>query len=572
MLGILVKMTLATEYNLNPMNFPTDSARNITITVNSPGDTISVAYPPVFTLVSGSNTGNDSVLFVVQSPSSSQNGDLYYFNLSINGGYVDHMVSLAVPDNQIVDNKWELGHGDFNYPECNYLPNETSLVFPIIRVWGVGTDVLNAPATNITFTCNYPKLRPRTVDGKFTTDYNDNTYLKATGLLEEWEGASMFRVFVLSQDVDYIAGSKYEVTCGNLTYQFPHETVVAPIPPINISVVGTNPFTVLTSTTSDYVQYLIYNNGQYEVKDIEFTWKYNNLVYRQELDSLSPGDAVKYKIWVNGNPTIEFNIKETPCWMFNSRSPTTYDISRTDIFSVNTNATEIFSVEDKIYYKEIGESALSSQLDDLIFLFKINTEEYHLDISKLPESQQNEANFTCYRLGLSSNGFNENPQIRLQTNATSSSDVIVKNDLFQTTEFDFTQDNNGFGIVSWDANLGLCTKDTASASFVCPKIYNYICLKAGTEFKKEAVVVPETKCIICKEKMDEIGKIVSPTYPSIGFLIIVAIVITLIYLTIYYSDELSLKNWIQNRKSRKQEEDYIKWREEQEKNQGGGLF
>lgn len=563
---LVFNMATATEYSLNPMNFQPGQSRNLSVSVVSPGDIINVSYPSEFTLISGSEDGNSSITFVIESPDNASDGQIFYLNITINNVFLDSLLAISVPDNEIVDTKWELGHGNFNYPECQYIPNESVLIFPIIRVWGVGTDLLDEAATNITFTCNYPKLMPRTVDSKFTTDYSDPSYLTATGNLDTWEGASLFRVFVLSQEIEYNVGQNYQVTCSDLSYEFNHHTISAEISSINITVTDPTPFTVATATTSNYVQYTITNAGAYEVRDIEFLWQQdNNQIYRTEKDSMQPGDAVVYRVWANGNPTITFDIRQKPCWMFNSRDPTSYEQQHSGSFSINSNSTVYFSVEEAIFYNAAESSMIdiSEQIDQLLFLFKINTEQYHMDVSVLPDSQQNEANFTCYRLGIQSNGFSQNPIVKVETNASDASQVIIKDDNFLTKEFDFTIDQDGIGVVSWEvSNLGVCSEEEIDSNFVCPTTYNYMCLQHGLQFKAEQQE-PPADCVLCKEKVLEIGALVSPSYPSLGIFIIIAIIVGLIYLYYYYQDDISLKGWIQESKQKKERESYVKWREEQ---------
>jgi hypothetical protein len=582
LIGVLIRMTYATDYQINPMNFPIDESRNHRITVSSPGDAITVSIPSEFTLISGTPNATGSVDFTVSSPNSSTNGDIFEFDISLNSTYHDTLYVLSVPDDEIVDNKWELGHGNFNYPECQYLPDDPSLIFPIIRVWGVGTDVLDEVARNVSFTCDYPKIRPRTVDSKYTTDYSDPSYLIANGFLDPLEGFSLFRVFVLSQEVDYNVGQNYEVTCSNLEYEFEHHTVNASIPDINISIVDPDPFVITTSIPTDhYIQYNILHNGSYEVRDLEFEWQTDNFqVHRKEKSVMYPGDIVVYRVWTNDNPNVTLTIRQKPCWMFNSRDPTYYEQSHSGSYSVNSNSTSIFSVEEAIYYKfdpditvNVNFTALDEKFDEWIFLFKINQEHYYVDVNELSPSQQNEANFTCYRLDLRSNGFNLEPEVMFTLeNATLPSQVIVKDELFQTKEFDFDIDPDGVAIVKWDQELGACTEDLATSNFECPTTYNYICVGSGVGIKKEAI--PESPdCFFCREKMLEIGSKFSPTYPAIGFLVLIGLIFGGIYMYYYYQDEVDLRNWIQGSKQKREREKFLKYREEERQRRiGGGLF
>ena len=580
---LLCSSTLAVEYMLNPMNIPVGSSRNISISVISPGDNINVTYPPEFSLVFGTPDTNDSVTFILSSPVNATNGNIYYINISINNSYFDRFTVLAVPDNEIVDNKWEFGHGDFNYPDCQYLPaNETDIIFPIIRVWGVGTDILNEEAENVTVTCRYPKIRPRTVDNKMTTDYSNPSYLSAIGIIPFMEGGSLFRIFVLSQEINYPIGN-YEVVCDNLQYNFQHHVVNASVSPINISFVDSNPFSIVTSTTTSYVKYTITNTGPYEVRDVEFEWKLASTgqVFTTKKENILSGEGVAYLVWTNGNPNITLDIRQKPCWMFNSRSPLYYDTISTSAFSVNSNLTNIFSVEEAIYNKPTSSATVdltglnsvltnvSTDLEDLLFLFKINTPEYHLTVSRLPDSQQNEANFTCFRLALKSNGITSKPKIQMQTSAQTSNDIIVKNELLLTKVFDFTLDNAGFGIASWESDVGLCSETDVGTDFRCPTIYNYICLKKG---------VPEQLAIKEEPKkqgfdsifayLEGIGKYISPTYPGLGVFVFFILFLLIIYLFYYYDEDL--RRWISERKNISQEKKYYKEREEEERKRNGG--
>lgn len=575
LLVVLLNLVYAIDYTLEPMNFEPGASRNMTVTVLSPGDIINVTYPSDrFTLISGTPDGLSSVQFVLESPNNASKGDIFYFNISINGTYFDRFTAFSMPDNEIVDNKWELGHGNFNYPVCQYLPEGENLIFPIIRVWGVGTDLLDEAATNINFTCQFPKIFPRTVDSKYSTDYSDPNYLIATGELESWEGASMFRVFVLSQEIDYNIGDTYEVTCGDVTYDFLHHTVQAQIPPINITIVDPEPFTITTTETSEFIIYQITHNGGYEVRDLEFLWQQdNNQIYRQELDVMYPGDSVLFRVWANGNPTIDLTIRQKPCWMFNSRDPTYYEQTHSDSFTINANATILFSVEEAIYYKQEDFINIEEDIQDLLFLFKINQEQYYMSVSELPASQQNEANFTCYRLALRSNGINPLPTIKLLTNATSEDQIIVKDEEFNTKEFSFDFDTDRFGVVTWESDLGLCTEDVATGYFVCPTTYNYMCIGEGVSFQKEAPKQAKADCVLCTEKVEEIGAIISPTYPVVGFAFIVLIIVAIFYLYYYYEDEIGLKRWIQGTKQKREREKFLKWREQQRQDRyGGGLL
>ena len=282
------------------------------------------------------------------------------------------------------------------------------------------------------------------------------------------------------------------------------------------------------------------------------------------------------------------NIRQKPCWMFNSRSPTFYETVHSASYSINTNTTEIFTIEERLFYDiASSESSITNQLtaigddiDDLLFLFRINTPEFHVTVSRLPESQQNKLNFTCFKLALRSNGIVNEPHIEIQTQAPSEDDVIVMNEFFQTKVFDFTLDHDGFGIVRWDSELGICTEDVAPyPNYRCPVKNNYICLREG--IPEELVIkqeeVPEKKedlPISLRQRLIDIGSLISPRFPELGFGVILLIISAIIYAYFYYEKELDLKKWITEQRQTKERKKYVDWRKKQKEERigSGRLF
>jgi len=308
------------DYFYTPFNF--DSPTNHSFTIDLDGY-INVTLPNNFTLVSGNMTGNNSLSFVIRSPDINTT-EVFIGQIYLNNSLYTNYYLLSVPDNKIVDTKVEIGHGDFNYIDSDgYIGTDNTLLFNIVRIWAMGSDILNEPAQNVNLNCTFPKIIPNTVDSKYTTTYNPSN-ISAEGILDRMEGASMFRIFVLSQEVDYPANTSYNVICHVLHYTFSHTEVFADIPNINLQVRSINPLIINMQNNSEYVTYTIKNDELYDLRNIEFLWKSGTNTLREELDELKSGESIQYNIATNESGNMTFNARFIPEWMFNSRSPHYY--------------------------------------------------------------------------------------------------------------------------------------------------------------------------------------------------------------------------------------------------------
>lgn len=319
---LLVSNIVIADYYYEPMNF--DEPTNHTFNINLEG-IVNVTIPSGFTLISGNLTGTDNVSFVIQSPDlNSTSPQLFVGTINLNSTEYAIFHLLSVDDSKIVDTKVEIGHGDFNYIDSDgFIGTDNTLLFNLVRVWAMGSDVIGEVATNVRFNCTYPLIMPNTVDSKYTTTYG--TDIIAEGNLMRMEGISMFRIFVLSQEVEQIANTNYEVNCDKLYYDFTHTKVIADIEDFNLSVRDTNPLIISMTNNSEYVSYSIMNNESYDLRNLEFLWTIGTHTIREELNSLDAGEIVQYNIQTNASGEIDFKVRFIPEWMFNSRSPTFYE-------------------------------------------------------------------------------------------------------------------------------------------------------------------------------------------------------------------------------------------------------
>ncbi len=342
---VLISQLAIADYFYTPMNF--DSPTNHSFNISLDGY-VNVTLPQGFTLISGNLSGQDNLSFVIQSPMVNQTTpQLFTGTIYLNGTPSDEFYLLSVSDDKIVDTKVEVGHGDFNYIDYNsYIGTDNTLLFNIIRVWAMGSDIIGEPAMDVRFNCTYPLIIPNTVDSKYETSYTANN-ITAEGFLGRMEGVSMFRVFVLSQEIAYHEDSFYLVDCDKLYYTFPHTEVIADIQDINLEVRSTDPLSINMVNNTGYITYTILNSEEYDLRDLEFLWTIGTHTSRQKLDSLKSGEFIQYNIATNVSGTVDFNARFIPEWMFNSRSPLYYEQTTFD----NYYAPTFFdSIDPSLYY------------------------------------------------------------------------------------------------------------------------------------------------------------------------------------------------------------------------------
>lgn len=318
------------DYFYTPFNFDSQMNHDFDVSLNG---SIEVILPDDFTLVSGSLTGTNTVSFVMQSPSvTGDDAEVYTGTINLNGSFYETFHLIYTPDSKIVDTKIEIDHGDFNYIDPDsYIGTDRTLLFNLVRVWAIGSDIIGEPARDITFNCSFPKIVPNSVDSKYDTEYLTDS-IRAEGELLRAEGISLFRIFVLSQEVEQVAGTNYEVDCDELRYSFPHTEVIADIPDINLSVRNTEPLQIAMFNNSEYVTYSFLNNELYDLRNLEFLFEVGTDTIRKELDSLDAGESYTFNIPTNESGSIDVKARFVPEWMFNSRSPIYYEQESFDIY------------------------------------------------------------------------------------------------------------------------------------------------------------------------------------------------------------------------------------------------
>lgn len=559
------------NYYYTPMNFEPGQPINHSFFANLTGY-INVTLPPGFILLSGNNTGFNTVNFTMKGPNSSSNPELFTGTIYLNNISQENYYLISISDDKITDTKVELGHGDFNYINYDsYIGAEPTLLFNLMRVWPIGSDILGEEAINISFSCDFPLTIPRTVDSKYDTIYNDDN-ITANGFLERMEGMSMFRVFVLSQEINNSVGENYTVSCTDLNYKYSHTEIIASIPGINLEARNTKPLIISTTDADQYVAYAITNNESYELRNLEFTWKKDNYILREEKNSLQPRETVIYHVYGTGSGNINFKAEFTPEWMFNSRAPTIYTQTNIDAYDLDGTTNALSSVEETIL-ESIGDLNIvignnSENLAELLFLFKVNAEDYQAKIFEAPEASDVPENFTAYKMYIKSNGIHYRPIVKLTVPTNNKDYVILEDSTRRTFEFDLLTDQDGLNYVEFESELPACTEDNIDSQYNCPLTTYYILLQDSiiqegippiVEFPLQTSQAEKRGLLNYWEKL---GEVISPSMPQVGMLIVFLILIGLSFGLYYYKDELSLRRWINQQKEDKARKRYIKHKEE----------
>ena len=322
------------NYYYEPMNFEKNSGKLITFNANYQNSTINVIIPNDFNIVVGNNTGNNSVYFVmVYNGTTNLDKKVFSGEIFVNNTKIDDYYLIMTPDEQVVDNKIELGHGDFNYLDNNsVVGKENYLLFSLIRVWGVGSELLNEDMRNINFTCEYPNILPSTIDSKYKI-INTNNNLVVNGFLSRARHTSIFRLFALSQNFDFSNQNYYFVNCSDLTYEFTHTKIIAKIPSINLTSVSLNPFAINVSSGDDELLLFLLNNESYNVRNVEIKLRVNDKDFIERINEVKSGEVIKLVYPANDESIVLTSISFVPQWYFNSRNKRLYYQQNISYFS-----------------------------------------------------------------------------------------------------------------------------------------------------------------------------------------------------------------------------------------------
>ena len=341
LLLLLISSVSAIGYFSERMNFPPGESRQHRQTLTNDGAgaiQINATVPAGFSVVGTDCTPIGSVIscdinagatkyYTLSSPVNGIERTTYKSYLTSNGGFSGDFTFVCIPDNKITDCKVEYGHGDANYLSNNqlFISNETVTLFNLLRVWNIGHYLSpNEAAKNASIKCTYGNYPVRTY-GRVEINHGANE-VNGTFLWSIIESGYWFRIGVVSQDVGGMpVGDTYDVSCGNLTYQFDHHQVVAESSTCDLEIRGTSPFTCSVATHPTLAGKLVMtltNNEKYSVYDISFDKTLNSVKHTETYWQLNSGSSINYMI-DNGTET-DIDLFFVPSWQINSWTPQYY--------------------------------------------------------------------------------------------------------------------------------------------------------------------------------------------------------------------------------------------------------
>jgi len=317
MFMLFVSLASASEVTTDRLNFYGTEQHTINITNTLGGSANAVStMPSGFSFVSSvsgctnpsgqtvecnSIASDGSVEYIISSPSSGTEYELYTLNTTLNGSALNDVDFINIRDNEIFHTLVEYGRGRGNYfydsmgsatsagtgTGYNYVPNGTDFelnylhkVYNVKQYYGLA----NSRATDVSFTCTYPYhtvVRSHLV----STMTDDNTDWTVAYSLPRIDG-SWERMGFLGMDFDsgeYDVGDTFTINCTNLQYSLAdaYGDMVVDEDSFNMEVRSPDPLSVTASSASAEI-----GNGTSEV---EITYTFTN-------DELYPMDKVAIEI------------------------------------------------------------------------------------------------------------------------------------------------------------------------------------------------------------------------------------------------------------------------------------
>jgi hypothetical protein len=389
---IVLNFVSATDYFSYQMNFPPGEARYHLQDINYSGSSLVVTVPTGFNLinytsggsVSGSNLSwgsgtNKNVEYTLQSPSNCQEGDIYYSEIYVSGSYVDKFVFVCVPDREIVNYKAEYGHGDSNYLDYDFISNESTTLFNLIRVFNIGHYLEgDNTAYNANISCSFERYPIRTF-GRVDIEYFDDR-ISGDFFWDEISSGYWFRIGVLSQEISGKSiGDLYEVNCTELTYDFEHERVKARFEDKDIEIRSSLPLQITTSSNIDGLTYSIKNIEKYPLKGLVFKWKVGDRIKSVELNQLQPNEEVEYRLYLSGAGFVYLDADFIPSWYANSLKPRVYTQSSQDAFNGDASPLALIDVEQLLLeIQESQENNFRVEISDFVEI--VPTNEYRIKV------------------------------------------------------------------------------------------------------------------------------------------------------------------------------------------------
>lgn len=422
MMLVLVASVSASDVSTDRLNFYEQQQHTINITNTEGGITNAVATMPTgFTFISSafgctnpsgqtincnSIPDDGSATFVIQSPVSGNEYELYALTTTLNGTSLNDVNFINIKDNEIFHTLVEYGRGRGNYfydsmgtttsagtgTGYNYVPLDTKFELNYLhKVYNVKQyyNLATSRATDVQFTCVYPYhtvVRSHLVES-MTDDSNDWTIQYSLPRIDgSWE-----RMGFLGMDFDvgdYNLNDSFTINCSNLQYTLSdaHGNIVVDEDSFNMNVRSPDPVSVLATSGSSSigngtseveVTFAITNDEVYpmdktviEIQAPENAqwigvrgelWGSAQDKYRYELTTMEAGQTEIVTLVARfDTSTISdtslllskgIKVQFVPTWELNSYNPMTYiqDVAVSEVQNVNYGvSSSIIGLQDQI--------------------------------------------------------------------------------------------------------------------------------------------------------------------------------------------------------------------------------
>lgn len=335
---VMSMLAFGVGYSSDRMNHPSGSMRQHTQFLTGVTGNVTTTIPSGFNLT-GYSAGavvnafnitwislvNSNVNYTLESPLSCSEGALSRSDIYVNGSSIGFFPFICIPDTKVTDFKVEYGHGNANYLGSGdelFISNRSVTLFNLARVFNLGHLLEpNENPSNVTLFCQYELLPVRTYGpGEVRRDNNN---VNMTFSWESLNSGYWFRIGVLSQDFSARPiGTKYNVTCQNLTYQFGHTAVIAAFTNYTLEARSESPFYIahFNDTSNSQKQLvLIQNIEKYTTYDLKIVFAQPNHTAVSEYPLLSPNQSLIFRI--DNASSTNVSVYFIPSWYLHSTDP-----------------------------------------------------------------------------------------------------------------------------------------------------------------------------------------------------------------------------------------------------------
>jgi len=326
------------------------------------------------------------------TPSTCTEGTTYEAKVFVDNALKNSTKFVCINDSNIVSLKQKLGHGEKNMLNTLFVPaDEDILIFNMIQVFEYSSYFSDEKGVNAFISCNVPNELIRT--SQFTTTCQDTCTINKT-----WTelDTQLFRLGVLSQEVNLNIGESYFFNCTELSYNISNSRIVASLGNVSLEAVNSTALDIVVYNNKSDLIYEINNTKSYDIYDVFLSWSNSQTkIYSTfTLNKLKAGQIINFTKSFSGSGNMTIDIKYIPDWYkeswarkykiqsFNTDySPTTATtLSSTGSGWTSTPKTDVINLSYSIVTSD--ESWVFGR-KYLVLVDTFSLEGVHIDVDKL---------------------------------------------------------------------------------------------------------------------------------------------------------------------------------------------